>query len=263
MHDYYYKLESIEAACVCQVLEKVNVCLVYAPWNMSKFNTVNILIVILNDKYHTRKKTWINYNMQITGVWDRLEKLCVGFIVDVLFRTETLEKVNTDILYYLSVLTLWSRPLRSRCRPSPSCQAEVPAGPQGEDGSGEGVTAVCSPWWTVVRGLSQGRTVHSGEGRRVAPSDESRLIHWSLLEGRYGEMLGLFCWHEAGNTFRNKKTKNGYENNLKDEAIFERSLNTWSTKDVFLRNNSWCFLCMHTSLANLSLFLGHIHTCLV
>ena len=55
-------------------------------------------------------------------------------------------------------------------------------GPQGEDGSGEGVTAVCSPWWTVVRGLSQGRTVHSGGGQRVAPSDESRLIHWSLLE---------------------------------------------------------------------------------
>lgn len=81
-------------------------------------------------------------------------------------------------------LTLWSRPLRSRCRPSPSCPAEVPAGPPGEDGSGEGVTAVCSPWWPVVRGLSQSRAGHFGGGQRGAPSDESRLIHLSLLWGR-------------------------------------------------------------------------------
>lgn len=55
-------------------------------------------------------------------------------------------------------------------------------GPLGEDGSGEGVSAVCSPWWPLVRGLSRGRAGHSGGRRRGAPSDESRLIHLSLLE---------------------------------------------------------------------------------
>lgn len=50
-------------------------------------------------------------------------------------------------------------------------------GPLGEDGSGESVSAVCSPWWPMVRGLSQCRTGHSGGGRRVSPSDEFRLIH--------------------------------------------------------------------------------------
>lgn len=43
------------------------------------------------------------------------------------------------------------------------------------------MTAVCSPWWPVVRGWSQGRAAHFGGGRRVAPSDDSRLVRWSLL----------------------------------------------------------------------------------
>lgn len=50
-------------------------------------------------------------------------------------------------------------------------------GPQGEDGSGESVSAVCSPWWPVVRGVSQSREGHFGGGQRGAPSGESRLIH--------------------------------------------------------------------------------------
>lgn len=44
------------------------------------------------------------------------------------------------------------------------------------------MTAVCSPWWPVVRGSSQSRAGHFGGGQRGAPSDESRLIHLSLLE---------------------------------------------------------------------------------
>lgn len=39
------------------------------------------------------------------------------------------------------------------------------------------MTAVCSPWWPMVRGMSQRRTSHSGEGRRGARVDELRLIH--------------------------------------------------------------------------------------
>ena len=80
-------------------------------------------------------------------------------------------------------------------------------GPPGEDGSGESVSAVCSPWWPMVRGSSQGRTVHSGAGRRGAPSDESRLIHWSLLGGGGGGQTWLLSVKnilQAGNTFRNK-----------------------------------------------------------
>lgn len=97
-------------------------------------------------------------------------------------------------------LTLWSRPLRSRCRPSPSCPAEVPAGPPGEDGSGEGVTAVCSPWWPVVRGSSQSRAGHFGGGQRGAPSDESRLIHLSLLRG--GWKADVDQWEQLQNNVR-------------------------------------------------------------
>lgn len=44
------------------------------------------------------------------------------------------------------------------------------------------MTAVCSPWWPVVRGSSQSRAGHFGGGQKGAPSDESRLIHLSLLE---------------------------------------------------------------------------------
>lgn len=62
-------------------------------------------------------------------------------------------------------------------------------GPPGEDGSGESVSAECSPWWPLVRGSSRGRTVHSGGGRRVAPSDESRLIHLILLVKTNGAVL--------------------------------------------------------------------------
>lgn len=43
------------------------------------------------------------------------------------------------------------------------------------------MTAVCSPWWPLVRGWSRGRAAHFGGGRRVAPSDESRLVRLSLL----------------------------------------------------------------------------------
>lgn len=54
-------------------------------------------------------------------------------------------------------------------------------GPLREDGSVESGSAVCSPWWPVVRGSSLCRTGHSDGGQRGALSDESRLIHWSLL----------------------------------------------------------------------------------
>lgn len=50
-------------------------------------------------------------------------------------------------------------------------------GPLREDGSGESVSAVCSPWWPLVRGSSQSRTGHFGVGRRGGLSAESRLIH--------------------------------------------------------------------------------------
>lgn len=49
--------------------------------------------------------------------------------------------------------------------------------PLGEDGSGENVSAVCSPWWPVVRGSSQSKTGHFGGGQRGGLSGESRLIH--------------------------------------------------------------------------------------
>lgn len=55
-------------------------------------------------------------------------------------------------------------------------------GPLREDGSGESVSAVCSPWWPLVRGSSQSRTGHFGVGQRGGLSAESRLIHLSLLK---------------------------------------------------------------------------------
>lgn len=50
-------------------------------------------------------------------------------------------------------------------------------GPLREDGSGESVSAVCSPWWPLVRGSSQSRTGHFGVGRRGGLSGEYRLVH--------------------------------------------------------------------------------------
>lgn len=47
------------------------------------------------------------------------------------------------------------------------------------------MTAVCSPWWPVVRGWSQGRAAHFGGGERGAPSDDSRLVRLSLLRGTW------------------------------------------------------------------------------
>lgn len=52
------------------------------------------------------------------------------------------------------------------------------------------MTAVCSPWWPVVRGWSQGRAAHFGGGQRGAPSDDSRLVRLSLLRGNVEAALG-------------------------------------------------------------------------